>query len=168
MEREKTERARAICPLAAALALKRGNYSLRAMLASHSWFIGQDSLDAVAELSGVAAMFTSCAGDGNKAAVGKKAFEACTGRPKVFANLANGSHMEPIHGGRSNGFDARFLACHVAAHAPSCAAVDNGSLCAAEDWVGDDCFEFFNPATTAQLLVSRRRTDSAADSVGCC
>ena len=23
------------------------------------------------------------------------------------------------------------------------------SLCAAEDWVGDDCFEFFNPATTA-------------------
>ena len=23
------------------------------------------------------------------------------------------------------------------------------SLCAAEDWVGDDCFEFFNPVTTA-------------------
>lgn len=125
-------------PLAANAALKRGGYGLKAMLSSHSWFKGQDSIDAVKNLTGIATMFTSCEDDGHHAAENKIVFESCPGRPKVFANLVNGSHMEPIHGGRNNEFDARFLACHVALHTPSCDAIyKNDTMCKLHDYV--DC-----------------------------
>ena len=125
-------------PLAANAALDRGGYGLKAMLSSHSWFKGQDSIDAVKNLTGIATMFTSCENDGHHAAANKIAFESCPGRPKVFANLVNGSHMEPIHGGRNNEFDARFLACHVASHTPSCNAIyNNNTMCKLHDYV--DC-----------------------------
>ena len=78
-------------PLAANAALKRGGYGLKAMLSSHSWFKGQDAVDAAKNLTGIATMFTSCEDDGHHAAVDKAVFEACPGRPKVFANLVNGS-----------------------------------------------------------------------------
>ena len=125
-------------PLAAQEALKRGNYSLKAMLSSHSWFKGQDAINACAHLNGIATMFTTCEDDGHHAQADKAAFQSCPGRPKVFANLVNGSHMEPIQGRRNNEFDARFLACHVASHKPSCDAIYNKSMCAKEAYVECD------------------------------
>ena len=84
-------------------------------------------------------MFTACDGDMPSHAV-KPVFEACPARPKVFANLANGSHMEPEHEGRNNPFDAHFLACHVADYQPSCDLIYKdtpSNLCKQEDYV--DC-----------------------------
>ena len=46
--------------------------------------------------------------------------------------------MEPTNGKRNNEFDARFLACHVASHTPSCDAIYNESMCAKQDCVECD------------------------------
>ena len=58
-------------------------------------------------------------------------------------DLVNGSHMEPIQGGRNNAFDARFLACTVADHKPSCDAIFTdrsapSNMCNKEDYVECD------------------------------
>lgn len=50
----------------------------------------------------------------------QKDFEACPGRPKVFAQVAGAAHMEPKSPGRLNQFDAHFMGCHVAGLAASC------------------------------------------------
>lgn len=34
-------------------------------------------------------------------------------RPKIYAVLEGGPHMEPMHGGRMNEFDAHFLGCYL-------------------------------------------------------
>ena len=74
-------------------------------------------------------MYTSGSGDPrrHKSAEG---FANCPARPKVFAVLEGGGHMEPEGQGRLNPFDALFLGCHLQSNSyyVSCARIyGNGS-----------------------------------------
>ena len=57
----------------------------------------------------------------------RAAFDACPARPKIFANLVGGVHMEPRDGSRHlNLFDAQFLACHISNRSDACGAIYGG------------------------------------------
>ena len=101
-------------------------YNISAMLASHGALF--------ASHVPVPAMFTTGTADTTVApATVRAAFDTCPSRPKVFANLKGGVHMEPRDGSKHlNLFDAQFLACHVANRTDSCDAIygsGKDSLC---------------------------------------
>lgn len=80
----------------------------------------------------IPSMFTSGHEDRRGKAHG--AFKACPAKRKVFAVVEGAGHMEPMHGGRLNPFDAHFLGCHVADLHSSCDKIygdSDGSICRA-------------------------------------
>jgi len=59
-------------------------------------------------------------------------FQATPSRPKIFANLAGGMHMSPLHSGILNEFCAHFLACYPSKRNESCDLIygdSDESLC---------------------------------------
>jgi len=59
-------------------------------------------------------------------------YSAAPSRPKIFASLNGGAHMEPMGAGRLNEFSAHFLACHVMNKNESCELIygdSDESLC---------------------------------------
>jgi dienelactone hydrolase len=112
--------------MAAPTAASAPGYNITALLASHGALFAADVP--------VPAMFTTGTADTTvDPATVRAAFDACPSRPKVFANLVGGVHMEPRDGSKHlNLFDAQFLACHVANRTDSCDAIYGGgkdSLC---------------------------------------
>jgi len=102
-------------------------YNIKAMVASHG-----GSPNAAPQIpADVPCMFSTGSGDPKRHKLWW-AFDPTPGRPKVWANLAGGSHMEPIHEGRLNEFDAHFLGCYVIPRQESCNLIygnSSESLC---------------------------------------
>jgi hypothetical protein len=88
-------------------------------------------------------MYTSGSGDPrrHKSAQG---FANCPARPKVFAVLNGGRHMEPEGQGRLNPFDALFMGCHLK-------AVGSTASCARIYGNTSDALCFANSMTTCQI-----------------
>lgn len=111
-------------------------YNIKAMVASHG-----GSPNAAPQIpKHVPCMFSTGSGDPKRHKLWP-AFDATPGRPKIWANLAGGSHMEPIHGGRLNEFNAHFLGCYVIPRSESCELIfgnSTSSLCQKNPMA--DCF----------------------------
>lgn len=90
-------------------------YNVKAVVISHPF---KDDASKNTSKITIPAMFVTGTEDhrGNV----QKDFEACPGRPKVFAEIEGAEHMEPLSPGRLNPFDAHFLGCHVAGLNASC------------------------------------------------
>jgi len=56
-------------------------------------------------------------------------YDECKGRPKVFVDLKDGYHMEPLEGKRLNYLTTRFLGCHVQGRQDFCNYIYEGDLC---------------------------------------
>lgn len=81
-------------------------------------------------------------------------YDECAGRPKVFVDLKDGYHMEPLEGKRLNYLTARFLGCHVQGRQDMCDYIYGGDLCNRSDLTkcriclpGDDCAPAPTPPT---------------------
>lgn len=98
---------------AVAYALERPDeYSMKAGVFSHG-----SSGNAAPNIT-CPAMFTS--GGEDHRGSHHHDFEATASKQKVFAEADGARHMEPMHAGRLNPFDAHFLGCHVADLQTSC------------------------------------------------
>jgi len=98
-------------------------YNVKAALFSHG---GHNAANIT-----LPSMFTSGRGGG----AGSDMFSSSPAQYKVFAIAKGAGHMEPIQGGRLNGFDGHFLACHVAGLQTSCEKIygsGDDSICKAQ------------------------------------
>lgn len=106
--------------------------NIQAMLASHG---GTFPLNLALN---VPSMFTTGTADDTVPwEVALLAYKTCPARPKVYANLVGGTHMETREKKRLNRFTARFLSCHVSQLQDHCDAIYGGgpfSLCRAEHY----------------------------------
>eukprot|EP01046_Picozoa_sp_COSAG06_P020612 COSAG06_NODE_1515_length_9225_cov_75.448280_3_plen_522_part_00 len=103
----------AACTAAAYASTLGTGITPRAVVASH----GAD-IDGSKNIS-CPSMFSSGSADPRRHK-SAQAFANCPARPKVFAVLEGGSHMEPERGGHLNPYDAHFLACHLNVSTSSC------------------------------------------------
>ena len=93
------------------------NLHLKAMVVSHG--VSQSCAPKIPPW--LPSLFVSGSADPRRHKVAQ-AFSAVVARPKIYAVLEGGAHMEPVGQGRMNAFDAHFLGCYLLEDSPQSGA----------------------------------------------